>query len=186
LISSPADGSVLSGANQTFSWSAVTGGLEYFFYAGTAPGSNNIVGRSVGSSTSTTVTNLPISGTTVHVRLWTRFSNGWQYRDFTYVAANSGGGTQSAKAAMTSPPSGSQLGGTTVSFSWSSGSGAQQYFFYLGTSPGSNNLLGASMGLNTNVTLSNLPTGGQQLYVRLWSLLSTGWQYNDYNYYAAP
>jgi uncharacterized protein YkwD len=94
LISSPADGSALSGANQTFSWSAVTGGLEYFFYAGTAPGSNNIVGRSVGSSTSTTVTNLPISGTTVYVRLWTRFSNGWQYRDFTYVAANSGGGTQ--------------------------------------------------------------------------------------------
>ena len=47
-------------------------------------------------------------------------------------------------------------------------------------------ILGASMGTNTNVTLSNMPHGGQVLYVRLWSLLSNGWQYNDYYYFAAP
>ncbi|MGE3421813.1 MAG: CAP domain-containing protein [Dehalococcoidia bacterium] len=186
-ISSPSNGSNLSGSTATFQWSAVSGGLEYFFYAGTAPGSNNIVGRSVGLSTSYTATNLPASGGTIYVRLWTRFSNGWQYRDFTYTAANSGGGSQQAsKAVMTSPSNGSQLAGTTVSFSWTPGSGAQQYFFYLGTSQGSNDLLGASAGLNTSVTLANMPRGGQPLHVRLWTLLPTGWQYNDYTYYAAP
>ncbi len=185
-ISSPANGSTLTGSGATFQWAAVSGGLEYFFYAGTAPGSNNIVGRSVGLGTSTTVTNLPTSGGAIYVRLWTRFSNGWQYRDFSYTAANTGGSSASAKAQMTSPANGSQLPGTTVSFSWDAGTGAQQYFFYLGTSPGSNNLLGASTGLNTGMTLSNMPRGGQSLYVRLWTLLSTGWQYNDYTYYAAP
>ena len=35
-------------------------------------------------------------------------------------------------------------------------------------------------------SLSNMPHGGQVLYVRLWSLLSNGWQYNDYYYFAAP
>ena len=185
-ISSPANGSSLSGSSATFQWNSVAGGLEYFFYAGTAPGSNNIVGRSVGQGTSTTVTNLPTSGGTIYVRLWTRFANGWQYRDFTYTAANNGGGSTSAKAVMASPANGSQLAGTTVNFNWSAGTGAQQYFFYLGTSPGSNNLLGASTGLNTSITLANLPRGGQQLYVRLWTLLSTGWQYNDYTFYAAP
>lgn len=185
-ISSPTNGSTLPGSNATFQWDAVSGGLEYFFYAGTTPGSNNIVGRTAGQSTATTVTNLPTSGGTVYVRLWTRFSTGWQYRDTSYTAANSGGGSQSSRAVMTSPANGSQLFGTTVSFSWQAGTGAQQYFFYLGTSQGSNNLLGASTGLNTSVTLSNMPRGGQPLYVRLWTLLSTGWQYYDYMYYAAP
>lgn len=185
-ISSPANGSTLPGASATFSWNAVSGGLEYFFYAGTSQGSNNIAGRSTGTGTSTTVLNLPTSSGTVYARLWTRFAAGWQYRDFTYVAANTGGGAQTQKAAMTSPAPGSQLAGSTVTFSWSSGSGAQQYFFYLGTSPGSNNLVGASAGLNTSITLSSLPRGGQVLYVRLWTLLSTGWAYTDYQYVAAP
>lgn len=185
-ISDPANGATLPGSTATFAWNPVSGALQYFFYAGTAPGANNIVGRSVGTETSTTVTNLPTNGATVYVRLWTRFGTGWQYRDTTYAAATVGGGAQGTKAEMTSPPPGSQLTGSSSTFTWNPGNGAQQYFFYLGTSQGSNNLLGASMGTNTNVTLSNMPHGGQVLYVRLWSLLSNGWQYNDYYYFAAP
>lgn len=186
-ISSPANGSTLGGASATFAWNGASGAQEYFFYAGTSAGANNFVGRSTGNSTSTTVTNLPTNGSTVYVRLWTRFASGWQYRDFTYRAASasSGGGTQATKAAMSSPANGSQLS-TTQTFSWSGASGAQQYFFYMGTVPGSNNLLGASVGLNTAVTLSNLPRGGYTLYVRLWTLTSAGWQYTDYQYRAAP
>jgi len=188
-ISSPAPGSTLPGSSATFSWGAVPGGLEYFFYAGTSQGSNSIIGRSLGTGTSITVTNLPASGQAVYVRLWTRFASGWQYRDHTYTAASSGspgGGVQAAKAAISSPAPGSQLAGTTQTFSWTAGSGAQQYFFYMGTAPGSNNLLGASTGLTRSITLNNLPRGGQTLYVRLWTLLSTGWQYTDYQYRAAP
>lgn len=187
-ISSPAPGSTLPGASATFSWAPVSGALEYFFYAGTTSGSNNIVGRSTGTSTSTSVTNLPTNGSTVYVRLWTRFASGWQYRDVTYrasTAGTSGGGATSEKAAMVSPAAGSQLG-TSATFTWSQGSGALEYFFYLGTSPGSNNLLGRSMGTSTSISLSGIPRGGQPLYVRLWTRLSTGWQYTDYTYYAAP
>ncbi len=187
-IASPAPGSTLPGASATFSWSPVSGALEYFFYAGTSTGANNITGRSTGTATSTTVTNLPTSGGTIYVRLWTRFSTGWQYRDVTYTAANAGsggGGSTSQKAAMTSPAPGSQLG-TSATFTWSAGSGALEYFFYLGTAPGSNNLLGRSMGTSTSLSLSGLPRGGQPLYVRLWTRLSTGWTYTDYTYYAAP
>lgn len=186
-VSSPAPGSTLPGASATFSWSPVSGGLEYFFYAGTSSGANNITGRSTGTATSTTVTNLPTTGGTVYVRLWTRFASGWQYRDVTYTAANAGsggGGSSSQKAAMTSPAPGSRLG-TSATFSWTTGSGAAEYFFYLGTAPGSNNLLGRSMGTSTSISLSGLPTGGQPLYVRLWTRLATGWTYTDYTYYAA-
>lgn len=185
-VSSPAPGSTLPGASATFSWGPVSGALEYFFYAGTSQGANNITGRSTGTATSTTVTNLPTNGATVYVRLWTRFSSGWQYRDVTYRAATaSSGGTTSAKAAITSPAPGSTLG-STATFAWSAGSGAQQYFFYMGTSPGSNNLVGTSTGLNRQITLSNIPQNGQVVYVRLWTLLSTGWQYTDYTYRGGP
>jgi hypothetical protein len=187
-ISSPAQGSTLPGASATFNWAAASGAQEYFFYAGSSQGSNSYIGRSLGTGTSITVTNLPTNGSTVYVRLWTRFSSGWQYRDYTYTAATAstgGGSTQTAKAAITSPAPGSQLG-TSQTFNWSAGTNAQAYFFYMGTSPGSNNLIGVSTGLNRSVSLSNLPRGGQTLYVRLWTLLPTGWQYTDYQYRAAP
>ncbi len=193
-ISSPAPGSTLGGSSVTFSWAPVSGALEYFFYAGTSSGSNNIVGRSTGSGTSTSVTNLPTNGSTVYVRLWTRFASGWQYRDTSFRAASAGGGTSptatpttppsSGKATMSSPAPGSRLG-TSATFSWSAASGGLEYFFYLGTTPGSNNLLGRSMGTSLGIGLSGLPTGGQPLYVRLWTRTAAGWQYNDYSYLSA-
>lgn len=190
-ISSPAPGSTLPGSSASFSWNAVPGALEYFFYAGTSKGSNNITGRSMGSGTSVSLTNLPTNGSTVHVRLWTRFSSGWQYRDTTYTAATAAAATPtpattSAKAALTTPTNGSTFSGTSVQFQWTAGTGAQQYFFYMGTSQGSNNLIGASMGLNRSVTINNIPRGGQTVYVRLWTRFSTGWQYNDYSFRTAP
>ena len=65
-----------------------TAALEYFFYAGTTPGSFNLAGRSTGLGLSTTVTNLPTKGALVYVRLWTRFATGWQYTDYTFKAAS--------------------------------------------------------------------------------------------------
>ena len=186
-ISSPSNGSTLPGASATFRWSGVSGAQEYFLYAGTSQGSNNITGRSTGTGTSVTVSNLPTNGSTVYVRLWTRFSSGWQYRDFTYTASStSTSTTTSTKATMTSPAPGSQFAGTSATFNWSAASGGQQYFLYVGTSQGSNNILGVSTGLNRSLTVNNLPRGGQPIYVRLWTLTASGWQYNDYWYYGAP
>ena len=179
-ISSPANGSTLAGSSVTFNWSAVSGGLEYFFYAGRTQGSNNITGRSIGTATSTTVTNLPTDGSTVYVRLWTRFSGGWQYRDYTYTAANQGQATNQ-KAALTSPANGATLG-TSATFAWSAGSGALEYFFYAGTVAGSNNIVGVSTGTNRSITVNNLPRGGITIYVRVWTRFADGWQYNDYSF----
>jgi uncharacterized protein YkwD len=189
-ITSPSSGSTLPGSSATFSWSSASGALEYFFYAGTSQGANNITGRSMGLSRSTTVTNLPTNGSTVHVRLWTRFSSGWQYRDTTYRAATATATpppttTTSTKASLTSPSNGSTLG-TSVTLNWTAASGAQEYFLYIGTTQGSNNLFGKSMGTNRSVTLSGIPRGGATLHVRLWTRSSSGWQYNDYWFRTSP
>ena len=191
-ISTPSAGSTLPGASASFTWNAAPGALEYFFYAGTSQGSNNITGRSMGSSTSVSVTNLPTNGSTVHARLWTRFSTGWQYRDTTYTAASPAAATPtpaattSAKATLTTPTNGATFSGTSTQFQWTAGTGALQYFFYLGTTQGSNNLVGASMGLNRSVTINNIPRGGQTVHVRLWTRFANGWQYNDYSFKTGP
>ncbi len=180
-ITSPASGSTLPGSSATFQWNAGSGAQEYFFYAGSTLGANNYYGRSQALSRSLTVSNLPTNGSTVYVRLWTRMSTGWQYGDYTYRAANTGGTATAAKAAITSPTPGSVLPAGTNTFTWTAGSGASEYFFYLGTSPGANNLYGNSVRLNRSISL-NIPTHSGALYVRLWTLLPTGWQFTDYTY----
>jgi hypothetical protein len=105
--------------------------------------------------------------------------------DSTYRAATIGASQTPAKAALTSPAPGSVIRGGAATFGWTAGSGAQEYFFYAGTSVGSNNLFGQSMGLNRGVSLQGLPTSST-IYIRLWTRLTTGWQYTDYAFSATP
>jgi hypothetical protein len=41
------------------------------------------------------------------------------------------------------------------------------------------------MGLNRSLTITGFGQSGT-VYIRLWTLLSSGWQYNDYAYGLAP
>ena len=91
----------------------------------------------------------------------------------------------SPKATMTSPTPGSTLPGASTTFSWSAGIGVTQYHLYVGTTAGSANIYNKSQGTNRSVTITNLPTNGSTVYVRLWSLVNGAWQSNDYTYKAA-
>jgi uncharacterized protein YkwD len=93
--------------------------------------------------------------------------------------------TTTTKAQITSPTPGSTLPGSTVTFRWSSATGAQEYFLYVGTSQGANNIYGASQGLNLSRSVSNIPRNGSTIYVRIWTRTSSGWAYNDYTFRAA-
>ncbi|MCK9518245.1 MAG: CAP domain-containing protein [Dehalococcoidia bacterium] len=90
-----------------------------------------------------------------------------------------------AKASLTNPVPGSSLAGTTATFNWDTGSGAREYFLYVGTAPGSNNIIGRSTGLSRSLTVQALPTNGSTLYVRLWTRFDAGWGYTDYTYRSA-
>ena len=84
-------------------------------------------------------------------------------------------------AVMTSPGNGSTLIATQT-FTWAPGSSSTGYYFYMGTSKGSNNMLGMNAGQATSLTVTGLPKTGATVYVRLWSLTSSGWKYADYTY----
>jgi serine protease len=56
---------------------------------------------------------------------------------------------------------------------------------YVGTTPGGAQLVNVDRGTSLNATATGLPTNGSTLYVRLWSMVSGSWMYNDYTYTAA-
>ena len=92
-----------------------------------------------------------------------------------------GGMAQSAQT-ITSPSPGSTLTGTDVTFTWTSGVGVTEYWLYIGTGyAGSTNLYNASATTNS-ATVTNLPSIGEILYVRLLTKIGGVWLYSDYTY----
>jgi hypothetical protein len=90
-ITSPVDGSTLSGSNVTFEFSGATSITRWWIYIGSTSGSSSYYnsGGLAGSASSVDVTGLPTNGSTVHATLWYQDNNGgWQSAAFSYTAAN--------------------------------------------------------------------------------------------------
>jgi ELWxxDGT repeat protein len=181
-MTSPAAGSTLSGSSATFNWSASAGALQYWIWIGTIPGSMDIYAQGQGLNTAAVVNGLPTNGSAIHVRLFTMMPDGsWQWNDYTYTVASP------SKAAMTSPSNGSTLSGSSATFNWSVGTGALQYWIWIGTTTGSMDIYAQGQGLNTSAVVTGLPTDGSAVHVRLFTMMQDGaWQWNDYTYTAAP
>jgi trimeric autotransporter adhesin len=175
---SPVPGSTLTSSTVTFTWDAGTGVSQYHLYIGTTAGGTNLYSLNQGTGLSVTILGLPTTGT-LYVRLWSLIGSSWSYNDYTYTAA------ADTKAQMVSPTPGSTLTSSTVTFSWTAGTGVSQYHLYIGTTAGGANLYSLNQGTGLSVTISGLPTTGSTLYVRLWSLIGSSWSYNDYTYTAA-
>jgi uncharacterized repeat protein (TIGR03803 family) len=175
-IISPTPGSTLSGSSTTFTWSAgASGASGYFLWIGTAPGAHNIANLGEFTGNSVTV-NLPVTGATIYVRLWTFFSGSTHlYNDYTY--------SEAALAAIISPAPGSTLSGSSTTFTWTAGvGGTTGYYLWIGTSVGTHNIANLGEFTGTSVTV-NLPVTGATIYVRLWSVVNgKASLYNDYTY----
>ena len=178
-ITSPTPGSTFSSSTVTFNWNSGSGVSSYYLYVGTSPGGNNIFNNFVTGGTQS-VGGIPTNGQSLHVRLWSFINGGWQFNDYTYTAASSSG----VRAQITSPTPGSTLSSSSVTFNWSSGSGVSLYYLYVGTSPGGSNIFNNFVAAGTQ-SVGGIPTDGQPVNVRLWSLISGNWQFNDYTYTAA-
>ncbi|MCP4365312.1 MAG: hypothetical protein GY800_08475 [Planctomycetes bacterium] len=179
-IQSPASGSVLSSTSQVFTWNSIDAS-QYWLWVGTSKGSNDLYNRDRGTDTSATVSGLPNNGETLYVRLWSNLSGTWSYSaDSTYTACD----YSSAAAWIQSPTPGSALSSATGTFAWNN-SGAEQYWLWIGTSAGSNDIYNGGHGTNTSAVISGLPGNGETLYVRLLSKTSSGWSFNTDSIYTA-
>jgi hypothetical protein len=176
----PTPGTTLTGTSVTFTWSAGTGATSYWLDVGGNAGGFDLFTQNAGVATSLTAAGLPNTGGTVYVRLWTAFGSAWQFNDYTYTS-----GAAATKAVMLTPPPGSGLSGSTVTFTWSAGTGAASYWLDVGSSAGGYDLYSQSAGFGTSQTAAGLPSDGSTVYVRLWTQFGTTWQYNDYTFKAS-
>jgi hypothetical protein len=180
----PANFSQLSGSSVTFSWTSGSCVTQYYLYIGNSPGSNDIYGSTQGTNVAVTINALPTDGRIIYVRLWSFVSGAWQFNDYTYKTAGGSSCGSPAAATITSPTPNSTFPGATVTFQWTSGTCVSQYYLYIGSAVGSNDIYGASQGTNQSLTLNFMPTDGRTIYVRLWSFLNGIWHFNDYVYTA--
>jgi FtsP/CotA-like multicopper oxidase with cupredoxin domain len=175
---------VLTGSSQTFTWTNAGASL-YQVWAGTTPGASNLgMFPSAGTTTtSTTVSGLPVNGSTVYIRLWSLFGTTWGFNDYVYTAVGTGA---SSTVAMLTPANLGPISGSSQIFTWTN-AGALLYQIWAGTTLGASNLgmLPPAGTTGTTFTTTGLPTTGT-VFIRLWSLNGTTWTFNDYSYTAGP
>jgi hypothetical protein len=182
VLTTPAPSSTLTGSTVTFSWTSASGATGYILSLGsTGAGATNLYYSGSTTSTSKTVTGLPINGEKIYARLFTQINGTWVHLDYTYTAV-----TQ-VQAVLTTPTPGTTLSGSAVTFTWTSAPGATGYILSLGsTGAGSDNLFYSGSTTATSVNVTKLPTTGVTINARLFTQLNGTWVHTDYTYTAAP
>jgi hypothetical protein len=181
----PALTNKLAGASATFTWTAGEGVNYYWLNLGTASsGANakNLYSSGSTTLTSATATGLPTNGETIYATLYSYIAGVWQPTIYTYTASGS-----PTPAVLTTPTPTTQLTSSTVTFTWSPGSGVTYFWLNLGTaSSGANskNIYSGSSTTATSVTVSGLPTNGETLHATLYSYIGGAWQPTVYTYTA--
>ena len=180
-IITPAPGSTLTASTVLFQWNSGTNVSKYWLWAGRARGGFELFDQDLGTSQSVTL-GLPTDGCTVYVRLFSWIDGEAKYYDYAYTTTNTGG-CAPPTAQMITPAPASTLTSSTVTFQWTGGTGASQYWLTVGSTAGAQDFY--SQGLTSlSTTASALPTDGRTVYARLWWRLNGDWQYNDYIYTA--
>ncbi len=180
----PLPGSTLTSGTAAFRWYPVAGSSYWLDIGSTQGGNNYYSSGNMGSVLSATVSTLPTNGSTVWARLWYYpvVGGNWQHTDSSFTALNAA----AAAAMMTSPTNTSTLTGSTVTFNWSAGASATNYWLDIGSSSGGNNYY-SSGSLSTAIlmeTVAGLPTNGSTVYATLYSKISGNWVPNNYTYTA--
>jgi hypothetical protein len=150
-------------ARELFRWSAVQDAQAYYLYVGTAPGAKDVVDTGEIADTGYLVTRLE-PGRTYYAKLFTKFASGWKFDEVPFKTSNS--------SRVTNSSDGSDLG---QGFRWTSITGAQAYYLYLGTEPGAKNLIDSGETLDTQWPTPPLPAA-RELYSKMFTKLVSGWR----------
>jgi hypothetical protein len=181
ILTSPTPGSMLTGNRVTFSWSAGGGVSAYDLHlSAVAPGGYDLYASGYITSTSAAVSGLPANGRMIYARLYSVINGVTQYNDYTYTAK------LVSLATLISPAPGSTLTSSSVTFKWSAGVAGSKYDLHLSAVQfGAYDLFVSGPRNLTSMTVNGLPTDGETIYARLYSILYGAWVYNDYTFTSA-
>ncbi len=186
VITSPANGSALTGSSVTLIWTAGSSATAYWVDVGSTSGGNNYYSSgNLGNVLTTTVNGLPTNGTTIYVTLYSMVAQSWIGNTYTYTAFSASPAGGSTPGVMNTPSPKSTLSGSTVTFNWTAGTGVTAYWVDVGSTAGGNNYYSSgNLGNVFTTTVSGLPTNGSTVFVTLYSMISGVWTPNPYTYTA--
>lgn len=172
VITFPTPGSTLRGSIQVFTWDHGDQQVENsYLYIGSSPGNTRYGARNVTSRTLISFGQLPVDGSTVHVRLWSRVGGVWQFVDEQFTAASS-----SNLPNFTEPRPGGRLVGETQTLRWNFG-GLQitESWLYLGSIRGGSDYAVTSTGSDTSAVVTGLPTDRGTVHATLYFSVAGAW-----------
>jgi Fibronectin type III domain len=160
------DGSDLG---QGIQWTTILGADSYYLRVGSAPGLKDFLDSGEVVRNDYETPSLP-AGKEVFARVYTKYGGQWRQRDASMTLAG---------AALTSPSPDVLSGTAKVDplgqlFTWTTISNAESYYLYIGTEPGSKNVLDTGEIQGTSYLVKNLPVG-QRIYVSIWTKASGVW-----------
>lgn len=174
----PAAGTVLTSANQLFSWAPVQGAAEYWIEASQiAAGKNELYNKTNGTATKVQFS-VPQNGKALYLTIWYRVAGVWKSSVFTYKTANSS--TYSAIQTINPAPGDSIT--TSQVFSWNAVIGASRYGIEVSQVSLGASELAYKVVTAPSVTLTNINTG-KNLYLRIWYEVAGVWKSQDFTYY---
>jgi hypothetical protein len=185
VLTTPTPSTKLSSSGVTFTWSAGEGVNYYWLNLGTTDsgaGAKNLYAGTSTTLTSVTATGLPTNGETIYATLYSYIAGVWQPTIYTYTASGS-----PTPAVLTTPQPGTALTNSTVTFMWSPGSPATDYWLNVGTGTSgaaAKNLYAGGSTTATSVTVTGLPTNGETIYATLYTLIGGAWEPTVYTYTA--
>src|SRR6266566_5183473 len=169
-LTSPAHGATNVDPLAPFTWTTVANAQSYTLWVGTSAGSSNVYNSGPLTVTSQTVPGLQ-SNTKYYARLFTQTSGGTAYSDSSFTTA-----TGTALAHLTFPADNATNVDPFQPFTWNSVSGAQNYYIWVGSTPGATDVSNSST-IPPTVTSRLVPglLGGSTYYVKMWTLINNQW-----------
>jgi len=185
-IDSPAEEGLLENGS-ILQWSANGSEVDqYWVYAGSELAAADYLNTGdLGGAEQAVIYGLPATDAPIYVRLWFKLSgsNRWDFIDSTFT-----GSADSAMVQITSPAADDVLSGAADTFTWdANGVPVDEWWFYVGTTEGGRQIFDSgSLGTETSIDVTGIPTNGNPVHVRLWYRFNNRrWDFIDAVYTAA-
>ena len=154
-----------------FTWNAVPEASAYYLYVGNSPGTRDIINTGEIKVTSFQANDLPLDQK-VYLRLWTKLSGTWRYRDYEFLVLGNA-------TTLTRPVNNDSKTDPATIFEWRRLYGADRYYLYVGTAAGRKDVIDSGETLQTYWPNKPL-AGGTTYYVRMYTKMSGVWFKRDY------
>jgi hypothetical protein len=170
----PQDGTETADYSRPFSWTAAPNAQAYRLYIGSSPGARDFV--DTGETPKTSYFAIVPVGQTLYARIWTKIGGAWSFSDSSFSAL---------AATITYRGSPNAFPRLADLIQWTGVPDAEAYYLYVGTTPGSRDLVDSGETLDTEYFIQNL-SRTQPLYARLWTKAGGIWRYIDRTFVPHP